>query len=253
MSLLQGLNTSEEVTPESDSLGGGGPWDSGLYKVRVVMAYLQKAASGALALNLHLADENNRELRQTIYVSSGDAKGNKTYYENAQGEKRNLPGFSLFRSLTLMTLNKEPTAITTEDKVIKVYSREAKAEVPTTVPVIVDLLDQEIIAGVVRQVEDRNVKDDNGNYVPSGETRETNEIDKFFHAGTRMTLAEAMAGETEGKFIDGWESKFAGTVRDKTSASKGAANGAPAAAQSNVFAQKAAAASTPKPTASLFG
>jgi hypothetical protein len=247
MSLLANLNTAPDVQEDTDSLGGGGPWDSGLYPCTVNMAFLQKSKSGALGLTLHLADENGRELRHTTYVTSGDAKGNKTYYER-DGEKRNLPGFTLFRSLCLMTLSKEPQQVDTEEKVVKLWSPEAKAEVPTTVPVLVDLLGKQIIAGVIKQVVNKNVKDANGNYVPGPETREENEIDKFFHAGTGMTVAEATGGKTEGEFINGWRDKFTGFVKDRTV--KAAAGAAPAT--SGTFGQ-AAGAATPKPTTSLFG
>lgn len=250
-SILASLDVANDAAPEIDSVGGSGPWESGLYHTKVAMAFLRKAASGAMGLHLHLTDiDSGRELRQVVYISSGDAKGNKTYYEK-DGQRRNLPGFSLFRSLTLMTAGKEPTTMETEDKVVSVYSPEAKAEVPTTVPVLTDLLGKEILAGVLRQIEDKNVKNDAGVYVPSGETRENNEIDKFFHVDTRLTVAEAQGGATEGKFIDTWVEKNTGQVRDRTT--KTPAAGAPAGAQSSVFSGAAAPAQTPKPAASLFG
>lgn len=247
MSLLANAQTATDVADDTDSVGSSGPWDSGLYEFTVNMAFVGESKGGANFVTLHLGDASGRELRQTMYYTSGRAKGTKTFYETQDGQKKNLPGFTLFRSLCLMTLNKEPAAINTEEKVIKLYDFDAKAEVPTTVPVIVDLLGQKIIAGVLRQTVDKNVKDANGNYVPSGDTRDENEIDKFFHAGTRLTLAEATGGKTAGEFIDTWEAKFKGQVKMKATGAK--AGGAPNAAPS-AFGQAAA---TPKPTTSIFG
>jgi hypothetical protein len=248
MSALGNLNTASDVKEDVDSLGGNGPWESGLYPVKVAMAFLRKSAGGAQSVVLHLNDEAGRELRQTLWIASGDAKGNKTYYETKDGEKKNLPGFTTFRQLCLMTINKDPQAanhgIEVEEKVIKLWDREASAEVPTTVDCLVELLGQEIIAGVLKQVVNKNVQDDNGKYVPSGETREENEIDKFFHAATRMTLAEATGGKTEGEFIDNWDQKFTGTVKDRSTGATAPTSGG---------ARPAAAAGTPPVRQSLFG
>ena len=60
------------------------------------------------------------------------------------------------------------------------YSKEAKAEVPTKVEMLVDLLGQAIIIGVIKQTVDKTVKNDAGVYVPNGETRE----EKHFSPGS---------------------------------------------------------------------
>jgi hypothetical protein len=252
MSLLGNLDIAADAAGDVDSLGGNSLWESGLYNLDVTLAYVQKSSGGATGVTLHLTDEDSgKELRETLWISSGDKKGNKTYYETQKGEKKNLPGFNLFRSLTMMTLNKEPSAIVTEEKVIKLYSYEAKAEVPTTVSAIVELMGSKIIGGVRKVSENKQVKNDAGIYVndSSGATREKNELDKFFHSGTRMTIAEATGGLTEGEFIDQWEAKWKGVTLDKVEAvTPGATNAGVAA-----FGGGNAQAATPKPTASLFG
>ena len=147
MSLLGNLNTAADVVEDADSVGGGskfGPWESGLYDLTINMAFLEIAKSGAIAVNLHASNTEGKELREKLWIQSGTAKGSKTYYETKDGTKKNLPGFSLFRALTLMTLNAEPNAVASEEKVVKLWSSAAKAEVPTTVPVLTDLLGKKI-------------------------------------------------------------------------------------------------------------
>lgn len=254
MSLLSGLNTDSDAQGERDSVGGSFTLESGVYDFEITMAFLQKAASGAIGLNLHFKTKDYKEYRETVYIQSGDAKGNKTYYVNKKGEKFNLPGFSTANGLALLTVGQDLAALagTTEEKVVNVYSPDAKADVPTKVECLVDLIGQRILAGVQKQIEDKNQRGDDGKYYPTGETRETNEIDKLFcaresHYG--MTLAEIQAEAEEAVFIETWKAKFTGVTRDRTTKDGGqsgtaGAPGKPAAA---------ATAGNSKPTKSLFG
>lgn len=229
MSLLAGLTTNEEIKDEADKLGGGGALETDLYKSAITMAFLNKSAGGALGLNVHFKAEGGQEFRQTLWIASGDAKGNKNYYENQQGEKNYLPGFLHADAICLLTNGKGVLEQHTEVKVVNVYSPDAKAEVPTQVEVLVDLLNEEVIVGLQKQISDKNIKNDQGVYVPSGETREENEIDKIFRAKDGMTTAEIRAGAEEAAFVHSWKEKWQGKTRDRsTGAAGGAKAGAPA-------------------------
>ena len=249
MSLLANLASDSTIADEKDSIGGSGPLDSGLYNCTVSMAHINKASSGALGLVLTLKTSDNKEVRQTLWMTSGTAKGSKNYYEDKNGEKHYLPGFIAANALSLLTVGKEISQLDTETKVINLYSAEAKAEVPTKVEVVMDLLGQEIIAGIIKQTVDKTKKNEaTGQYEATGETREENEIDKFFRAKDRMTTAEIRAQAEEATFINAWEQKWAGKVKDRA---KGAASGQPGVPKPG--GAPGAAAGTKKPTTSLFG
>lgn len=243
MSLLTNLTTDSTIADEKDILGGGGPVDSGLYTHTISLAYLMKSAGGAVGMVLNLKDSANREVRQTLWMSSGTAKGGKNFYER-NGERNYLPGFVLANSLCLLTVGKEIHQMDTETKVVNVYSYDAKAEVPTKVEMVMDLLGQEILTGLIKQTVDKNVKDASGNYVASGETRDENEIDKFFRATDRMTTAEIRARADKAAFADAWEQQWAGKTRERA---KRAAAAGVAGIPSGVMAG-----ATKKPTTSLF-
>lgn len=247
MSLLANLSTDDTIANEKDSIGGNGPLDSGLYGLVVSMAHINKSQGGALGLVLTLKTADNREVRQTLWMTSGTAKGCKNYYEDKQGAKQYLPGFVHANALALLTTGKEISALDTETKVINLYSPEAKAEVPTKVEVVMDLLGKEIIAGLIKQTVDKTKKDDSGAYVATGETREENEIDKFFRASDRKTTAEIRAQAEEAVFADTWEQRWAGKVKDRA---KGAAAGLPGVPKQG---GAPAAGATKKPATSLFG
>jgi hypothetical protein len=244
MSLLASLSTDASIADEKDSVGSAGALDSGLYKAKVALAYITKSAGGAMGLVLNLKTDANREIRQTLWMTSGTAKGGKNYYEDKNGDKQYLPGFLHANSLSLLTVGKEIAALDAETKVVNVYSAEAKSEVPTKVEMLMDLIGQEVIVGLIKQTVDKTKKTESGTYEPTGETRDENEIDKLFRAKDRMTTAEIRAQAETATFIDTWDAKHSGTVKMKAKGASGTP-GAPKAAGAPAAAAK-------KPTTSLF-
>jgi len=119
----------------------------------------------------------------------------------------------------------------TEEKIIKLYDFGQGKEVDTKVEMLIDMVNKPIIAGMVKRVVDKNVKNDAGNYVPSGDTREENEINKLFDS-EGFTVAEREGGLDAPVFIDQWKKKWDGVVVDK-STKTAAKPGAPAAAAAN--------------------
>ena len=243
MTILKNLTTDDSIQEEKDVLGGGfKPLETDLYDFTVDTAYISTSAGGAVALNLNLLTSADQKVRQTLWMTSGTAKGCKNYYEDAQGNRKYLPGFNAANSLCLLTVGKEISELEPEEKVINLYDHDAGKEIPTKVQMLVELLGQEITAGVIKQIVDKNVKDGNGTYVPSGETREENEIDKFFRTRDGMTVAEIKAEAEEPAFKEQWVAKNQGVTRNKAKGLSGTAGAPPASPAAN----------TPKPTKSLF-
>lgn len=244
MSLLGGLKGSDDsnIEEEQDIIGGSGPLDSAAYESKVSMAYLLKSKGGALGLTLWLKC-GKREIRNTQWVTSGDAKGNKKYYEK-DGEKKFLPGYNMATSLCLLTLGKTLEEMETEMKLVGIYDFTLRKDVNTEVEVLTGLIGQDIITGLLRETVDKNVKDDAGNYVPSGEIRDQNEVDKFFRAKDKLTTAEIRGGVSEPVFYNTWCEKNTGVTRDKSTKTSGAG------ATNSAFQAGSSAAA--KPAGSLF-
>lgn len=252
MSLLSNLSTSNDIADEKDSVGGSRIRESGLYPMTINLAYLTKSTNGALALNLLLADDDG-DVRQQLWITN---RNGENTYTDRKGDKQYLPGFNMANSLCLLTVGKEISTLDTEDKVINLYNFETKGDVPTKVAMIVDLLGKEILVGLLKQTVDKNKenpnfdsskpehKDTNPKYVPSGETRDENEVDKLFRAEDRMTSSEIKAQAAEAVFVETWNKKWAGVVRMKAKGASGAAGTA--------GAPKPGAAAASKPTQSLF-
>lgn len=239
MSLLSNLKTDDSIAGERDSVGGS-VLDTALYPSKVTLAYLIKSDGGAVGLVLNAKTDAGRDIRQTIWMTS---KSGANYYTDKAGAKQYLPGFLIANSLSLLTVGKEIGDLVTETKVVSAYSKEAKADVPTKVEMFTELLGQDIIIGLIKQTVDKTQKNDAGVYMPTGETRDENEIDKLFRARDRMTVAEIRAKAEAAAFVATWEAKHAGNTRNKA---KGTGAGTGVAGT-----PKGAGVST-KPKASLF-
>lgn len=235
------LAVDESIEQPKDSVGGSFTHESGIYPQKVIMAYYTESKGGAIGVVLHTGNPNGQEFKETIYVTSGKQKGQKNYYEK-DGVRHLLPGFDLYQSLCQLTAGKAPAQMVTEKKIVKVWDNTQKKEVPTEVDVIMELLDQEVYVATLKVIEDKTKPDGQGNYIPTGETREVNTIDKFFRASDKMTYAESINPDmTEAEFFGVWETKNKGRTVDKSTKSAGTP-GAP----------MAAAASKPAATQSLF-
>lgn len=253
MSLLSNLTTSTEIAGEKDSVGGGGVLDSAIYKATIKLAYITVAESGAMALNVLFKTDTGRDLKQQFWMTGGKAKGGKNTYTDKDGKEQYLPGFLMANSLAQLTTGKEIAQLDHETKVINLYSFDVKAEVPTKVEMITDMLNQEIYVGVIKQTVDKTAKNGDGVYVPTGDIREENEADKFFcakEAYDKLTSSEIRAKVTEPAFYNTWKAKWEGQVRNKA---KGAAAGTAPAAGGAKPAAAAGNGGTGKPTTSLFG
>lgn len=247
MSLLKGLKKDIKApTTEKDSLGGPQLLDSDVYPLTISMAYAQKSSGGALGIFLTFKTEEGKEVNQTIYVTGGDAKGNSSTYKDKDGNEHYLPGYLQFNGLCLLTLGVEADEIEDEEKTISVWDSTAKAKVLKKMPVMTALIGQKIKAGILRQTESKNEKNDQGVYVPTTDTREVNEINKYFRDEDGLTVAEIEAQATEPKFMQDWIEKYKGKTLDKTSKDAKAPSGKPAPAGGGAPAAA-------KPASSLFG
>ena len=248
MNPLANLATDKSIKEDTDSVGQDySALESGCYAVKITLAYLKKATSGAMALALTMQNDAGREINQTLWMTSGTAKGCKNFYEK-DGEKFYLPGFTHANNLALLAMDQEISQLTTEVKVISLYSSEAKADVPTKVDMFMDLIGKEVFTGLIKQTVDKTKKNDAGVYEATGETREENEIDKFFHSPSQMTVAELRAKATEATFMATWKTKNDGKTKNKAkSAGKAAGGTGPVAG-----AFGAAANTAKKPSSSLF-
>ena len=238
MSLFASIQNANIQTKEEDVLGGSRTVPSNVYPAGIKLAYLDAAASGAICVVFDFAmlvNGKERNHKETIYISNKNKEF--TYKDKQSGENKPLPGFVTVDSICKAVTGKSITELSTEKKTIKVYDYDQKAEVPQEKEVLMDLIRGKLELGIIETIVDKNVKTDNG-YVPSGETREQNELSKVFNEDG-LTQLEKESGATEAKFKAAWVEQYAGKKINK---SKGAAAGA-----------KAGGVSKPATASPLFG
>jgi hypothetical protein len=249
MSPIFGNLKSEGLTETEDRLGGYSPFESGIYTGKIKVAYAGKAASGAQNITLVL-DFGGREYRETVYITNRNGE-NWFLNKDDKSKKVPLPGFTTIDDICLVTTGKPLADQIGEDKTVKVYDPEAKKELPKSVPVLTELLGQELSVGILKNQENKSEKNSAGEYVPTAEVRFTNTIEKVFHTETKMTVAEARQGVEKPAFWDAWEERNKGQTRDRRTIKDGQGGtsgrpGAPAGAP-----PQAGAATSPRK--SLFG
>ena len=244
MSIFNKLK-SEGLEESQDRLGGFSPLETDIYKATIKALYAGQSSGGAMSVNL-IADIGGHEYRETLWVTN---KNGENFFLNKDDKTKKvpLPSFTVADDIVLITTGEPLAAQETEEKVIKLYDFEAKAELPKSVPMITAAIGKVISLGIVKQTVNKNVKQGD-EYVPSAETRDENVIEKVFHPELKLTVAEARNGQEEAKFYDAWLERNKGQTRDKRKVKDGAgAPGAPAKAA------PAAGASGQAPRKSLFG
>lgn len=233
-------------TIEEDYVGSGGIFDTDIYQAKIKTAYIGKAQSSEARNVTLLLDINGRELRSQTWVSNKN--GDVTYKDKQTGEIKNLPGYNTMNSVALLVAGKNLGDLDTEELVVKLYDFEAKKELPQAVTCFTQLHGETINVAVQRLTVDKTKKNDStGDYEPTGETRDQNEIVKFFAGEKLVTISEVAEfikslGEKFDDVVDGghllkairkvpeeagifaskWLERNKGQIYDKSTGKKGA-------------------------------
>ena len=244
MSLFSNMK-SEGLEQSQDRLGGFQAFESDIYTGTVKALYAGESKGGAVSVTLILDVGEGKEYRETFYVTN---KNKENFFVNKGTKKKSpLPGFTVVNDICLITTGKELHELETEEKVIKVWDSDAKAEVPKSVPMVTEALGQKVSVGVLKQLENKTEKQGD-EYVAIPETRDVNIVDKVFHPEFKVTVAEARQGKKNGEFWDAWLKRNQGQTRDRRELKDGEASAAKPGTPPKTGAPAAAA-----PRKSLFG
>ena len=246
MALFKQL-TTDGLEESQDRLGGFSPLESDIYTGTIKAMYAGHSQGGAMSVTM-LTDVGGKEYRETFYVTN---KKGENFFLNKDDKTKKvpLPGFTIVDDICLITTGKPLSEQDSEEKVINIYDYDLKKEMPKSVPMLTELLGQKISLGILKQLENKNAKDGNGDYFPTADTREINLVDKVFHPEMKLTVAEARNGQDDPKFHDAWAERNKGVTRDKRTIKDGTGgnSGTPPKAGTAPSASGAA------PRKSLFG
>lgn len=214
-----GNMTTDGLEKVGDRLGGNGPLDTDFYTGTVKLAYAGKSSGGANSITV-LIDLGDREYRETFYVTN---KNGEIFYTDKKDPKKKipLPGYTSVDDLCLLTTGQPLSEQDFEEKVVSIYDFEQKKDIPTNVPVLVGALGKQISAGILRQTVDKTAVGQDGQRRNTGETRDENVVDKFFHAETGKTVTEFIEQIQTPVFRDKWIEANKGKTRNRAKGAEG--------------------------------
>lgn len=236
-------DVSIEETVEKVSSGTKfGPVETGIYKVVIKKAYLDESAKGAMNFNMEFLTESGNLIRIKEYFTKNKENGQVNYYTK-DGKNHLFPSYILLQDIAALAAQVRLEDMETEAGKVMIFDYTQGKEVPQSKEILTELLGKKINLAIEKQIEDKTANDGNGNYLPTGETREVNKVVKAFCPDDRTTVTEKKAHE-EGAYAERWLENNEGKTIDKSVGVKQTTASRPSAAKTE---------SAPKPTTSLFG
>ena len=226
MSNLFGDMTTEGLEEAEDRLGGFTLFETDAYDALIKAFYVvlpnDPAASKAKGIAI-VADINGKEYKETIWILT---KEGKNYFLNKQDQTKKvaLPGYQTIDDICFATTGSGLDKLDFDDKIINVYNPEHKKEMPTNVKMGMAVVGQTVTLGIQKVLVNKQVKDSNGAYQDTADSREENQIQKVFHTPTKVTIVEAKANKPA-EFFEAWVKKNKGVTRDNRKIKDGANTG----------------------------
>lgn len=213
MNLFSNLDT-KDVERSGDTLSTFSLLDSDIYEATIKTAYIGNSEGGAINITL-LCDINGNEYKEVIYITD---RNKLPYSITAQNKKRFLPGYKIMNDICIVTLGKElnDPSITQEQKIIKVFNFKERKELPTEVEVISDLTGKKLCLGIIKELRNKAIKNAEGKYVDTPETRESNTINTVFCIDSHKSAYEYYSNK-DAEFYDKWLAANKGKIKDRRS------------------------------------
>lgn len=205
---------TEGIEASKDSLGGFNRLPSGIYEGTIKTLFVRKLASGTYQATVIADLGDHGEYREQLYITNKEGKN----YSEFNGKKRFRAGYTIVNDITLVTTGKNLYELEPEDRTFKIYDFDAKEEVPTSVPTIIECMGEEIALAITLTKEFKRKQDDSGEWVDTDETVELNKIAKVFYPKDMATVNERNSN-ADVSFAEAWLAKYKDQVIDKTESS----------------------------------
>ena len=227
MSLFDNIDIDETQEVEDTEVRVQKSWikKSGAFDVTVTMFRFKESKGGANGFVIDMITEDGKQITQEDWFSSkaGDTtyavKDKKTGMPN--GERKDLPGMAKLKSIS-RALTGDPLAFRdTEKKIIPIYDFDSKSDIDTEVDAVPSMIGKEVKIFVQRTMEDKTkLNSASGQYEPTTEFRELNEIIGWADTATGKTYSELAAG-TDAKSYNAFVANIEkNPIKDKRKVSK---------------------------------
>ena len=222
MSLFNNAKKSSKAEVQQDRVVGGFKrLETGIYKAIIKAAIFTESIKGAYGLILHL-EIDGQGYRETLWLTNQDKEN---FYTKKDGTQNIMTGYTLASNFAYIATEGEVDDVfdlENEEKIVKMYDKDAKKELPKEVECFTQLHDVEVLVAIQKQVKFKRTQQGN-TWVDTSETQEENEIINVMHVETKMTAHEIQTEQEEALYHDEWLAANAGRTYDKTKG-KAAAN-----------------------------
>jgi len=187
--IFAGAKTAKDDTGIEDDFGAV---ETDIYP-GTIKAMFNRGSTKSKAMSIVvMLDVGGKELLSQTWVTNGD--GGVTYKDKKDGDKpKNLPGFNQMNTLALLITGKALGELAVEERTLKLWDATAKAEVNQVVDCYTELHGEKVMVAIQKQIVDKEKLVEGSNppkYEPTGETREVNEVVKYFPDGKLVTISE---------------------------------------------------------------
>lgn len=191
--IFAGAKTAkDDAGIDDDYIRSGGAVETDIYE-GTIKAMFNRGSTKSKAMSIIvMLDVAGKEVMSQTWVTNSD--GGVTYKDKKDGDKpKNLPGFNQMNTLALLVTGKSLGELAMEERTLKLWDATAKAEVNQVVDCYVDLHGEKVQVAIQKQIVDKEKLVEGSNparYEPTGETREVNEVVKYFPAEKLVTISE---------------------------------------------------------------
>jgi hypothetical protein len=184
--------------------------DAGVYPAVIDLAYTKYGQNGAKLLVVHFKEdipEGAVTIRHTYVCTKNN--GDRFIYSN--GQKRYLRGWSEAEHLCQLSAKKGLLDVEFEEKTIELYDFDAGSNMPTKVPVCMDLLGKKVQIAI-KKIRKNKRRKEGADWIETSDEKLSNELVKVFDTSGR-TFHEAKGGMPP-TWREQWVKENAGKLED---------------------------------------
>lgn len=190
--IFAGAKTAkDDAGIDDDYLRSGGAVETDIYEATIKAMFNRGSTKSKAMSIIVMLDVGGKEITSQTWVSNAD--GGITYEDKKTKKPKNMVGFNQMNTLALLVTGKALGDLVMEERTLKLWDSTAKAEVNQVVDCYAELHGEKVMVAIQKQIVDKEKLVEGSNparYEPTGETREVNEVIKYFPEGKLVSISE---------------------------------------------------------------
>lgn len=193
------------ATQKTESVGGGRRvFESDVYEATIKQVYLDAYDSGAKFASVTLTIDGS-DYEERLLLTNRDGQG---FWTDKEGKPVQFAGLTRFDELMFATGHPQIGPGN-----VRMWDKSANAFILKQHPTVLNAAGQKILVALLKVVENKQVKGQNGRYVKVNEKQTVNSIEKVARQD-RQTAIEAANNVNPPAFLDAWTAKWKDVTKD---------------------------------------